>query len=131
MEVRVENDPVDIVQGRIDLRITYGRHHYPSLVIDPESTTLFSKETKESNTGYQNDCGSLLGNLNRTDENPALREQCLGGINTDGKNWSLELRGAMTCRFDSNAEKIDIKPCPEGDITECTTLGIGLKVDIP
>lgn len=28
MEIRVENDPVDIAQNRIDLRITYGRHHY-------------------------------------------------------------------------------------------------------
>lgn len=29
IEIRVENDPVDIAQNRIDLRITYGRHHYP------------------------------------------------------------------------------------------------------
>ncbi len=103
----------------------------PLLVIDQKNTTLFSMETREKSTGYQIDCDSLLGNLNKYDENSVLKEQCIGGINIDGKNWSLEFRGAVTYRFDTNSEEIEIKPCPEGDITECTTVGVRLRVDIP
>lgn len=29
IEIRVENDPVDFAANGIDIRITYGRHHYP------------------------------------------------------------------------------------------------------
>jgi LysR family glycine cleavage system transcriptional activator len=40
VEIRVENQPVDIVQNRIDLRLTYGRHHYP----DFRAVKLFTDE---------------------------------------------------------------------------------------
>jgi len=40
VEVRVENRPVDIAQNRIDLRLTYGRHHYP----DFRALKLFTDE---------------------------------------------------------------------------------------
>jgi len=40
VEIRVEDHPVDIVQNRIDLRLTYGRHHYP----DFRAVKLFTDE---------------------------------------------------------------------------------------
>ena len=40
VEVRVENHPVDIAHNRIDLRLTYGRHHYP----DFRALKLFTDE---------------------------------------------------------------------------------------
>jgi len=40
VEVRVENQPVDIAHNRIDLRLTYGRHHYP----DFRALKLFTDE---------------------------------------------------------------------------------------
>ena len=42
IEIRVENDPVDIVSNQVDLRITYGRHHYP----DFWAKKLFTDEVK-------------------------------------------------------------------------------------
>ena len=102
-----------------------------SLVLEPKSTPLFSTETRQQSIGYRNDCGSLLGNRDSFDEDSIVKELCLGGINIEGEHWSLEFRGAMTYQFDSGAEKIEIRPCPEGEISECTTLGIGLSVDIP
>jgi len=40
VEIRVENHAVDISQNRIDLRISYGRHHYP----DFRAVKLFTDE---------------------------------------------------------------------------------------
>ena len=40
MEIRIEDDPIDISHNRIDLRITYCRHHYP----DFRATELFADE---------------------------------------------------------------------------------------
>ncbi len=40
IEIRVENDPVDISLDQVDLRITYGRHHYP----DFRAMELFTDE---------------------------------------------------------------------------------------
>ena len=103
----------------------------PSLAIEPESTRLISIESDKNSNAYQIDCGSHLEEFNRHDESTGLKEQCLGGINIGGKNWNLEFWGAMTYRIDPNEKKFDITPCPDGELTECTTIGIGLKIDIP
>jgi len=103
----------------------------PSLIINPKSAPLFSIDAKDNYATYKSDCGSLQPNLNRHEEHAAVKEQCLGSINIDGENWSLGLWGSMTYHFDPDAEKIEITPCPGGDITECTALGIGFKVGIP
>jgi len=103
----------------------------PSLAIEPKSTMLLSIDTEKNSSAYQIDCGSLLENINRHDDSTGLKEQCLGGLNISGENWNLELWGAMTYRIDPNQESFEIIPCPEGELTECTTLGVGLKVGIP
>ena len=103
----------------------------PSLAIEPKSTMLISIDTEKYSNAYRIDCGGLLENINRHDESTGLKDQCLGGLNIGGKNWNLELWGAMTYFIDPNEEKIEIIPCPEGELAECTTLGVGFKVGIP
>jgi LysR family glycine cleavage system transcriptional activator len=56
VEIRVENQPVDIVQNRIDLRLTYGRHHYP----DFRAVKLFTDEVSPMYApGFSFACASV------------------------------------------------------------------------